>query len=184
MILNQWVSNCLTRVLYQSKKWNHALLVVLPQRLALSWQICLSKQFNFMINPLCSFHRTFWSFERTERSDRSDEIAFCSSIGGFAFFFNFLRTTSRHLQKIFSLNAYIFEPRRVSVQFFCRPRRKTRTKFFPKTLPKNFGQHGFFCRNILNFGCLPTAFKNVDALLLVTHWSNGFTSCLSNCPRL
>ena len=58
---------------------------------------------------------SFWGFERTERSEGSDEVAYCSDIDGFAFFcffFNFLRTISWHLQKILSLNAFISETRR------------------------------------------------------------------------
>ena len=53
----------------------------------------------------------------------------------------------------------------VSVQFFRRPKCKTEAK-------------------ILKSGYLPTAFINFDALLLVTHWSNGLLPGLSCHLRL
>ena len=42
----------------------------------------------------------------------------------------------------------------------------------------------FFCRKILKFGNLSTAFINSDALLLITHRSNGHLPFLSTSSKL
>ena len=51
----------------------------------------------------------------------------------------------------------------VSVPSLPRLGRITKAKKkFRKKWPKIFGQHVFFCRNILKFGNLPNAFINFD----------------------
>ena len=64
----------------------------------------------------------------------------------------------------------------VSVPFLHRPGRMTKTN----SLPKIFGQRGFFCINISKFGNLLTAFVYFDARLLVTQCSNGLLPCLTS----
>ena len=57
----------------------------------------------------------------------------------------------------------------LTVSFLHRPGRMTKTKTLPKKLAEKFWPAWFFGRNILRFGNLPSAFKNFDALLLVTY---------------
>ena len=47
-----------------------------------------------------------------------------------------------------------------------------------------FSQQGFFCRNILTFGSLPTAVVNSDEILTVTHLPNDLLSCVDRRPRI
>ena len=80
----------------------------------------------------------YWAFERTERSESGDEVAFCSSTGGFAFLFDFPDTILWHLQE--TSNAFISKPGRESVHFLRRLGHDTNTE----SLHKVFGQNCFF----------------------------------------
>ena len=59
--------------------------------------------------------------------------------------------------------------------FLHRSGRMTKNKRVPKKMAVIFRPTWFFCRNILKFGNLPTAFINLDEILTVTHWSNDLS---------
>ena len=166
----------------------------------------------------CSVGSSFWGFERTEQSDGSDWVAYCSDIDSFAFCFLFFEASSGQREanvatksliipismvSRFFLFSFIFSSHDivtsseffpqmpispslgwVSVQFFRRPRRKTRTKSCPKNLAENFWPSWFFLQKHFVFGYLPTPFINFDAFFVVAYCSNEFLPSLSCHPWL
>ena len=106
-----------------------------------------------------------------------------SNILHFAFFY-FIRTILWHLQQFFYLNAYFWSVGGAWVPFLHGPGRMTKTKNFLEEMAENFRPTWFFCRNILKFDNLPTAFINSDKLLPVTHWSNDLLPGRDSHPKI
>ena len=99
-------------------------------------------------------------------------------------FFQFVSTISRQLHKIFSLNAYISEPRWVSVPFPHRPGSITNTEFFPEKLDEIFRPTWSFAQKQYENWFLPTAFLKCDKFLPVTLWPNDIVSKKGSRPNV
>ena len=61
---------------------------------------------------------------------------------------------------------------------------KQKQTYLPKNRPKRFCLHGCFCRNFLKNVYMPTSLLKLDALLLVTHWSDTQVPRLISQPLL
>ena len=61
---------------------------------------------------------------------------------------------------------------------------KQKQTYWRKNRSKRFCLHGCFCRNFLKNVSIPTALVKIDALLLVTHWSNTKVPRLISHPLL
>ena len=157
--------------------------VLLPKNLIKNWEI-------FLFTRQVVFYLSFWAHAvwivyQWHLIDQTTKIGcfdFLPKTFGFFsvevwrnlvwFFANFLTFSRNFLQTTLSPKLG-----RESVQLFARPRCTTKRIFVHKKVPKIFSQHGFFCRNILDFSNLPTAFINFNTLLLVAHCTNEILPC-------
>ena len=75
-------------LMQKDKSWGFDFFIGIFRNVcAVSTKLCIFCHFLVNFGEFCE---SFWSFDRTERGDESDEVPYCSSIDDFAFYFLFL----------------------------------------------------------------------------------------------